>query len=109
MAGEILPPAPPPAAGAAEGAAGILRLEIAKGVVDRCAGLQGPAGDVRHPDLGGRQILGGDGPVLAVFYATGLPAGPEDEPRVTALIGALMIAIGFGWAGISMVTSRLGT
>ncbi len=40
----------------------------------------------------------------AVLYATGVPAGPDDAPRVTALIGAVMIAIGFGWAGISMIS-----
>lgn len=40
----------------------------------------------------------------AVVYATGLPAGPDDQPGVAALIGALIIAGGLGWAGVSMVS-----
>ena len=39
----------------------------------------------------------------AVVYATGVPSGPEDAPRVTALIGSLLVAAGFGWAGGSML------
>jgi len=42
--------------------------------------------------------------VGAVVYATGVPAGPDDTPRVTALIGALLIAAGFSWAGSSILT-----
>lgn len=43
--------------------------------------------------------------VGAVVYATGVPAGPEDSPRLTALIGALLVAAGFAWAGQSMLTT----
>lgn len=43
--------------------------------------------------------------VGAVLYATGVPAGPDDTPRVTALLGALLVAAGFAWAGQSMLTT----
>jgi hypothetical protein len=42
--------------------------------------------------------------VGAVVYATGLPAGPQDTPRATAIVGALIVAVGFTWAGTSMLT-----
>lgn len=42
--------------------------------------------------------------VGAVLYATGVPGGPDDLPRVTALVGALLIAVGFGWAGTGILT-----
>lgn len=45
--------------------------------------------------------------VGAVVYATGLPSTPEAEPRATALVGALLVAAGFGWAGVSMLTVDL--
>jgi hypothetical protein len=41
--------------------------------------------------------------VGAVAYATGVPAGPDQPPKVTALMGALAITAGIGWAGLDMI------
>lgn len=41
--------------------------------------------------------------VGAVLFAVGVPAGPEDSPRVAALLGSLLIAAGFAWAGVGML------
>jgi hypothetical protein len=40
----------------------------------------------------------------ALLYVTGVPSGPEDAPRITALMGAFVMAAGFGWAGVSMLS-----
>jgi MYXO-CTERM domain-containing protein len=42
----------------------------------------------------------------AVLYATGVRAGPDDAPRITALVGALAVAAVFGWVGIRTLTQK---
>jgi hypothetical protein len=40
----------------------------------------------------------------ALAYASTVPAGPQDEPRVVSLLGALIFAAGFAIAGFGMFT-----
>lgn len=41
--------------------------------------------------------------VGAILYATGVPANAGDPGRITGLIGAGFIAVGFAWAGLTML------
>ena len=38
----------------------------------------------------------------ALVYASTVPAGPQDDPRVGSLLGALIFAAGFAIAGFGM-------
>lgn len=39
----------------------------------------------------------------ALLYAAGVPGGPDVAPRISALLGAVLIAGGLGWAGIGIL------
>ena len=40
----------------------------------------------------------------ALVYASTVPTGPQDDPRVFSLLGALLIAAGFAIAGLGMLS-----
>jgi hypothetical protein len=40
----------------------------------------------------------------AVLYATGVPVSADDPGRITGLIGSVLIAAGFGWAGATLLS-----
>ena len=40
----------------------------------------------------------------ALVYASSVPAGPQDDPRVVSLLGAVLIAAGFAMAGFGILS-----
>lgn len=42
----------------------------------------------------------------ALIYASTVPGGPQDDPRVASLLGAVLIAAGFAIAGFGMLKAQ---